>query len=1247
MRIAKYIAFFLIALVVLILLAVVFIDENRLKGYTEQQLTDIIGREVMIAGDFDIDLGWTSRVRLEGLHLSNAAWSEQSEMVQMAVLEVGIELKSLLLGRIIIPEVMVERPRILLETSGNGHSNWNFSRSQTADSRKTGMSELPNIRSLTIKDGKIRYLDRSHDIDVQATLDSLLASSGRGEDIEIKAQGQICDQPYNLAIKSGPLAALSQPQQVYPVDMNLHIGTLTATVSGAIDRPLKLQGADLKLVFHGTDTDSLAALIQADLPALPAYRLTGTLNGSEQNWRLNDMQVSVGDHTVSGSLQYERRDGRHRIAAELDSDRLDIARLMGSLSADEQAPPQSDRPEETFPVMLPKFLDVSVSGHVGHVILPGILLEDYEFKLMLDQGRLQIDQQVEDGAIGSRLVLDDDAAPQARTDITFEKLDLRALLNSKDRLGILDGHLELALDEMTTRISEIVTQLRIDESRLAYRLPEADMAIAATLALIRLKDEPGLEVQGEFRHRNRQFDFTVAASPLPGFGRLQGPYAIDVTLTHDQTPLHIETKLSFGEDTWTMSDLEASAADSDLRGSVRVSVGGDRPRLKADLRSQKLDLQPILGLAAAADASSEDNSEEKTRVIDIFRMADVDVDLQAQRILTPDLQLEDMDLHLKLQDGLLAIRPLKFDVYEGHVDSEVALDGRRHPIDGSIDTRFRGLNVEKIIGSFGVSDRPFGRLAGDLKLRVSGRSTEPAAQDVFLPSIGRLDLKKSRLHYVEADGNTDIILQIDAEGLPQNGQVTRIDGSGQYRGEPFELSFRGDPLLDLREPQDPFALEMTLDIAQTQFRVDGKVVRPLELKGFDIDLTVAGPNPRRLYPLTGISLPDLPPYRISGRLSLEDRIWQFQDFDGRVGDSDVRGDIYLDVSGERPFMRFNLVSDQTDFDDLAGLVGAAPAGGPGETAAEEHKKEARQESRTKSVLPADQYNKERLRAIDAVVDFKGKHLQAPNLPLDDMQVKFRLDAGRMIFDPLSFSVGGGFVRAKMTVETNEEFLQGSLETEVEKVDLKKVLGAFDIADDSLGIIGGRAKFWVKGNSIGEFAASADGGLYLLMGGGKLDRLLIELAGFDGGEALLELIGEEQQVPIDCAYADLQAENGIVALKTFAVDTSDTLFTVTGSVDLAKETLDLTVQPRPKDVSLFSARSPLRVAGTFNAPEFYPDASSLASRGAVAVGLGLLAGPAALIPLIEPGLGQDSVYCQGLVKAMESARRQTKPEEDIQ
>ncbi|MGD9301142.1 MAG: AsmA family protein [Desulfobacterales bacterium] len=153
-------------------------------------------------------------------------------------------------------------------------------------------------------------------------------------------------------------------------------------------------------------------------------------------------------------------------------------------------------------------------------------------------------------------------------------------------------------------------------------------------------------------------------------------------------------------------------------------------------------------MTVAAETSSADNREEQKRVIDIFQMVDADLDLQAKRILTSDLQLADLDLHLKLQDGLLTVSQLEFDLYGGHLDGQISLDGRRDAIDGDLDVRFDRLNVEKIIGRFGVSDRPFGRLSGELNLKVTGTSAVPADQRVFLPSIGRLDIQKSRLHSI-------------------------------------------------------------------------------------------------------------------------------------------------------------------------------------------------------------------------------------------------------------------------------------------------------------------------------------------------------------------------------------------------------------------------------------------------------------------------------------------------------------------
>ncbi|HEY4555267.1 MAG TPA: AsmA family protein, partial [Lysobacter sp.] len=74
------------------------------------------------------------------------------------------------------------------------------------------------------------------------------------------------------------------------------------------------------------------------------------------------------------------------------------------------------------------------------------------------------------------------------------------------------------------------------------------------------------------------------------------------------------------------------------------------------------------------------------------------------------------------------------------------------------------------------------------------------------------------------------------------------------------------------------------------------------------------------------------------------------------------------------------------------------------------------------------------------------------------------------------------------------------------------------------------------------------------------------------------------------------------------------------INLRDETLDLTLRPRPKDRSLFSFRSPLYVDGTFRDPGIRPDLKRVGLRAALALTLGSIAPPAALLATLELGPG---------------------------
>jgi len=261
---------------------------------------------------------------------------------------------------------------------------------------------------------------------------------------------------------------------------------------------------------------------------------------------------------------------------------------------------------------------------------------------------------------------------------------------------------------------------------------------------------------------------------------------------------------------------------------------------------------------------------------------------------------------------------------------------------------------------------------------------------------------------------------------------------------------------------------------------------------------------------------------------------------------------------------------------------------------------------------------------------------------DGLEVDARIQNGELRLTPLWFQIGKGAVDAQLMLNTHKQPLSAEVSMEVRNVDLRRVLAAFEISDESAGTVAGRAKLWMEGDSIGALLASADGGLYLLMTGGYLDQLLVELAGLDAAESVAAFLGNDKKVPIECGYADLQSKDGVVRIPTLVLDSTDTLFLADGSIDLNDESLNVVLRPEPKDWSPVALRGPLHIEGTFKDVVLRPGASVIA-RGAAAVLTAVAAPLAALLPLIEtgPAEGESSPLCGAL---MQTLRKDTEKEQ---
>ncbi len=160
------------------------------------------------------------------------------------------------------------------------------------------------------------------------------------------------------------------------------------------------------------------------------------------------------------------------------------------------------------------------------------------------------------------------------------------------------------------------------------------------------------------------------------------------------------------------------------------------------------------------------------------------------------------------------------------------------------------------------------------------------------------------------------------------------------------------------------------------------------------------------------------------------------------------------------------------------------------------------------------------------------------------------------------------------------------------------------------------------------------GLEALLSGGKISQVLIEEASLNVPNILIAKLAGDKQSEINCAAVDLVAKNGIYESQLFLIDTDAAQISVEGNIDLANEKLDLTIHPDSKGIRLFSLRSPIHIKGTFGKPDIGIDKGVLFARGAGAIGLAVVAAPAAaLLPLIQGHLSDDGDRCTPLLESM--------------
>ena len=534
------------------------------------------------------------------------------------------------------------------------------------------------------------------------------------------------------------------------------------------------------------------------------------------------------------------------------------------------------------------------------------------------------------------------------------------------------------------------------------------------------------------------------------------------------------------------------------------------------------------------------------------------------------------------------------------------------------------------------------------------QQAETEAPSPWTLDIGTIGFDKALVSYDDQLQQASVKLQVEPLGQPiafneivgktrdaatdaPQDYAFAWQAKGRYKAQSLSGNGRIGGLLALQDAQVPFPVQADVRAGSTRVQVAGTLTDPKNLGALDLRLRLSGRSLGNLYPLTGVALPDTPAYSTDGRLvaQLQDAdgpLFRYEGFNGRIGDSDIHGDLTFVARKPRPKLSGTLVSNQLRFADLAPLIGA-------DSNAEKKERGAASVQPGNKVLPVEEFKTERWRDMDADVSFTGKRIvHSEELPFNDLFTHVVLNEGLLSLEPLRFGVAGGRLDSTLRLDGRSTPLKAEANLRARNFRLRQLFPNVGVMQSSLGALNGDASLRGTGNSVATLLGSSNGQVKLLINDGRVSRNLMEIAGLNVGNYLVGRLFGDDEVEINCAAANLDIRQGVLKPQLMVIDTENALIGVDGTVNFGNEQLDLTVTPESKGFRVFSLRSPLYVQGTFKEPRPGVKAGPLVLRGAGMLALGALVAPAAgLVALVAPS-GDQPNECEPLLQQLRQGER---------
>ena len=520
----------------------------------------------------------------------------------------------------------------------------------------------------------------------------------------------------------------------------------------------------------------------------------------------------------------------------------------------------------------------------------------------------------------------------------------------------------------------------------------------------------------------------------------------------------------------------------------------------------------------------------------------------------------------------------------------------------------------------------------------------------------------------------------------------QLHGTGSYLRLPLTIDIATNaatPILTELKAALPVSIDAVVGRANLSFRGTATdVVHFGDLLGV---VTVEGTSLAAVGSPLKLTLPTTGPFAFRGRIAKTGVVWNAVVERLAVGTSSLTGALTYDPRPKVPLLAGRLDGVRLALADLGPAVGTAvPAGatvpstadgpegakvdaerlaraaGP-TTAAKAKGAAATANPRSKKVdapvavanvgspkgkgkvLPSRDFDLPSLRAMNAnvLINIQTLDLGSSILePLKPLRTHLVLEDGVLTLKDIEARTGQGSLAGSLGLDGRGPQALWNADLHWDNVRLDHWIHQTRKPPYIAGVLDGQARVAGQGRSTAAILGSLKGGLRMHLDAGSVSHLAIEVAGIDVAQALGVAVKGDDSLPIQCAVADLIADNGSLRPRMMVVATKDSVLWIDGSMSLASEALDLRLLASPRDFSPFSLRTPILLKGDLGAPSVSLEARKLAGRVGAAALLALVTPVAAIIPFFDKGSNAEATKaaaaCEVVMKRIEANRGSPAP-----